>query len=262
MSSKTWIIFATIVIIGLGGLIYLSRGDAIDVSSVDNAKPILTEEQIESVNSGLKDHIFGNPKAKSTIIVYADYSCGGCASFNERLKDVVSEKEYKDNVRIVHRHFPIKTIHPNSFSAAAYAEAIALQDEDAFWEFSERLYKNQRDWVSAPVKDRDDLILSLTSGLDIELNQVREEAKKSEVIRKINFDGALGRANGVQATPTIFIDGKTADTNEISDAPALRKALDASIKKSGVAEKSEQKNEVKKSDTDKSKDKTKSENKE
>ncbi len=233
MSKQAWIIFAAVVVIGLGVLIYLSRGDSIDVSSIDHTEPIVTEEQIEAANSGLGDRIYGNPEAEATLIAYSDYSCPGCAAFNERLMGVMEEEEYKDNVRVVHRHFPIKTIHPNSFSASAYAEAIALQNEEAFWEYSDRLYKNQQQWSAAPANERDDLLLSFASGLDVELDQVREDAKKSEVIRKVNFDGALGRANGVQATPTILINGEQTDASQIGDAPALRKALDEAIKESG-----------------------------
>lgn len=253
MTKQAWIIFAAVIVVGLGALIYLSRGDSIDVSGIDLSKIISTSDQIEEYQSGLKDRVYGNPDADTTLIVYGDFQCPGCATFDQRLYDVLADEKYEDTVRVVHRNFPIKSIHPNAFSAAAYAEAIAIQDEDAFWEFKTRLYRNQQTWSASQPKDRDGQILSFAADLDLDMDKVREDAKSERVNQKIEFDIALGKANGVNATPTIFLDGELTTTDQIGDAASIRESLDASIKKHSASG-TEDKDAKREEEADKSSD--------
>jgi formate-nitrite transporter family protein len=52
------------------------------------------------------------------------------------------ERELREGVRFVFRHFPLTEIHPHALAASAAAEAAALQDR--FWETHELLFHHQR----------------------------------------------------------------------------------------------------------------------
>ena len=135
MTKKTWIIFAVICIGIIGGLVYMSNGNKIDVSDVDE-----WSIQAASAKSGdIADQVYGNKDAKVVIIEYGDYQCPGCASAQSALK-TVSEK-YKDTVAFVFRNFPLYSIHPNAFAAASFAEAAGLQGK--YWEMHDKLYTTQ-----------------------------------------------------------------------------------------------------------------------
>lgn len=89
------------------------------------------------------DHIFGNPDAEVFIIEYSDFECPFCARLHPTLKRVV--ETYDGKVAWVYRHFPLTSIHSRAERAAVASECIAeLGGNDAFWEFTDILFANQR----------------------------------------------------------------------------------------------------------------------
>lgn len=89
------------------------------------------------------DHIFGNPDAPVTIVEFSDYECPFCSRLHPTLERIVAESD--GEVRWVYRHFPLNSIHPQATPAAIAAECVArLGGNDAFWDFSQTLFDNQR----------------------------------------------------------------------------------------------------------------------
>ena len=68
MSKRTWIIFVAVCIVILGGLIYLSGKNKIDVSGVDVNKIQTANDQ----SGQIADHVFG--KADSKVVLVPDRS--------------------------------------------------------------------------------------------------------------------------------------------------------------------------------------------
>ena len=205
MSTKTWIIFAAVVVALFGGLIYLSTRDSTDVSDVNPAVVLGADKRA----GDLADHTFGNTKSKVVLVEYGDYQCPGCASASEPLK-TVSEK-YKDHMVFVFRNYPLVSLHPNARAAAAAAEAAGLLGK--FWEMHDLLYANQSSWERATTSERNSIFEGYASqiGLDVTkfANTLRE---KSDVInKKISFDQALGSKVGVTGTPAFYLNGKSLD---------------------------------------------------
>ncbi|PCI29954.1 hypothetical protein COB55_01070 [Candidatus Wolfebacteria bacterium] len=89
------------------------------------------------------DHIFGDPNAPITIIEYSDFECPFCGRFHPTLEQVVRERP--NEVRWVYRNFPLTSIHSRARGAAIASECVAkLGGNDAFWQFSDTLFKNHR----------------------------------------------------------------------------------------------------------------------
>ncbi|MGB2686712.1 MAG: hypothetical protein WBC12_01580, partial [Candidatus Saccharimonas aalborgensis] len=64
MTTKSWIIFSVLCVAILGGLIWISRGDRIDVTDVDP-----TVVQIASNKNGqIADHTYGTMSSKVVLI--------------------------------------------------------------------------------------------------------------------------------------------------------------------------------------------------
>lgn len=88
------------------------------------------------------DHIKGNPDGDISIVEYSDYECPFCGQFHPTLERIVEESP---DVRWVFRHFPLSSIHARALSASVASECVAsLAGNDAFWDFSEALFANQR----------------------------------------------------------------------------------------------------------------------
>jgi protein-disulfide isomerase len=55
------------------------------------------------------DWVKGSPDAKVTVIEYADFECPACAIYSTEILKKLAD-EYKDNLRIVYRHFPLSQL--------------------------------------------------------------------------------------------------------------------------------------------------------
>ena len=88
----------------------------------------------------------GNANAKVTIIEYSDFQCPFCqrsfATMNQILND------YKNDVRLVYKHLPIASIHPNAQKAAEAVECA--NEQKKFWEYHDVLFNKQQEWSPLP----------------------------------------------------------------------------------------------------------------
>lgn len=226
MNKKSWIIFAIIVVAIVGGMIYISTQNRLNVSDINNDQ-LNTIIGAESRNGDIADHEIGSKSPKVTIIEYADYQCPGCSAAAPKAK-ALAEK-YKDHVRLIFRNFPIASSHPNARAAAAVAEAAGLQGK--FWEMNELLYVNQDAWKNANITERDNIFKSYVEQLKLNINQYKTDVASNRVKNKIDFDMALGRKHGVAATPTFYVNGKN---TEMDSSGSIESSVKEALKKAGV----------------------------
>ena len=226
MNKKSWIIFAIIVVAIVGGMIYISTQNRLNISDINNDQ-LNTAIGAESRNGNIADHEIGSKDAKVTIIEYADYQCPGCGTAAPKAETLA--KKYKDHVRLIFRNFPIASSHPNARAAAAVAEAAGLQGK--FWEMNELLYANQDAWKSANTTERDNIFKSYAEQLKLNIDQYKTDIASNKVKNKIDFDMALGRKHGVAATPTFYINGKN---TEMDSSGSIESSVKEALKKAGV----------------------------
>lgn len=222
MSKKSWIVFVVICVGLLGGLIFLSNQNKTDVSGV-NSKEI----QLGSAASGdIADQVYGNKSSEVVLVEYGDFQCPGCGSLHPRVKTVM--EEYKDKVAFVFRNFPLSSIHPNALSAAAAAEAAGLQGK--YWEMHNKLFESQSAWSDLSADKRTDIFVSYAKSLGLNETTFREDLGSENVALKIRFDQALGKSQGANSTPTLFLNGELLSQEAYADEAALRKTFDEALK--------------------------------
>lgn len=201
MTKKTWLIFGAICIALIGGLIFVSRQNKIDVSNVDITKV----QAASSQNGNIGDHTFGNMNSKVILVEYGDYQCPGCGSAYPVIKEVT--EKYKDKIGFIFRNFPLTTIHPNALAAATIAEVAGQNGK--FWEMHDQLYSTQSSWESLGGNDRTAYFKQLGTSLGIDASKFSDQALNAPNIQaKIRFDQALGTKAGVNGTPGLFIGTK------------------------------------------------------
>lgn len=226
MNKKSWIIFSIIVIAIVGGMIYISTQNRLNMSDITNDQ-LNTAIAAESRNGNIADHEIGSKNAKVTIVEYADYQCPGCSAAAPKTEEIA--KKYKDNVRLIFRNFPIAGSHPNARAAAAVAEAAGLQGK--FWEMNSLLYSSQDAWKNASATERDTIFRSYAEKLNLNIDQYKIDVASSKVKNKIDFDMALGRKHGVAATPTFYVNGKN---TEMDSSGSIESSVKEALKKAGV----------------------------
>ncbi len=139
----------------------------------------------------------GPADAPVTIVEFADYECPFCHHFEPTLESVI--KQYSHQVRFVFRNFPLTQIHPHAMHAAE--AAVCAQQQGKFWPMHDAIYAD-----SAPLSDSSLRALAKEVGLD---SEKFESCVRGQVPAKlIDADVKAGENLGVEATPTLFVNGR------------------------------------------------------
>lgn len=149
---------------------------------------------------GAGDHARGSSTAPVTMLVYGDYECPYTRELE--LSVAALRRRDGDSFRYVFRYFPLRDIHPHAQMAAEAAEAVyVLAGEDAFWTMHDALFANQDDLELGSLERQ-----AIAAGA--ERGAFRAALKTRRIVERIERDIQSGRANGVDGTPSVFINGE------------------------------------------------------
>lgn len=226
MSKKVWIIFASVCILLLAGLVFLSNANRINVDDVDVNAILGPTEQ----SGNIGDHVMGKTDSPVVLIEYGDFQCPGCSSVFPTVEKVVGK--YKDQIAFVFRNFPLTNIHPNARAAAAAAEAAGQQNK--FWEMYRKLYETQNNWSGLGTNERTNYFASLADELALNRDTFTSDLSKSSLNQKISFDLAVGKKAGVDATPTFFLNGTKLNAADYESEEAFEKVITDALKAANI----------------------------
>ncbi|MEK7383124.1 MAG: thioredoxin domain-containing protein, partial [Elusimicrobiota bacterium] len=85
----------------------------------------------------------GPANAKILIVEFSDFECPACRYAVKPLHELLAL--YEGKVRFVFKHFPLR-MHRWAPAAAIAAECAGRQGR--FWEYHDRLYDRQEEWVN------------------------------------------------------------------------------------------------------------------
>lgn len=208
--SKRFLLVLAIIVLGLGGVFWLTRNKASAPStSSGNAQPT--------------NHIRYTGSSGVTLLEYGDFQCPACGAFYPLIKQL--ETDYSSKVTFQFRHFPLNTIHPNAYAAARAAEAAGKQGK--FFEMHDKLYEGQQSWATA--SNPGIFFEDYATQLGLNLDQFRKDETSIETNNIINADIKAGQALGANSTPTFVLNGKKIDSNP-PDYASFAKLLNDAIK--------------------------------
>ena len=81
----------------------------------------------------------GPKNTKVTIVEFSDFECPFCVRAYPTVKQVL--KEYKDDVKLYYKQFPLVQIHPNALKAAE--ASLCAADQGKFWEFHDKIFETE-----------------------------------------------------------------------------------------------------------------------
>ncbi len=139
----------------------------------------------------------GAANAPVTIVEFEDFQCPFCKS-SQRILDQVLLR-YKDKVRLVHRDYPLPSLHPASWKAHEAGRCAA--ERGKFWEYRELLYKN-------PPATSTEQLISYASQLGLDASDFRNCVDSGKFKAAVQKDEDEANRLGVQATPTFFVNGQ------------------------------------------------------
>ena len=177
----------------------------------------------------------GNKNAKVVVVNYDDFQCPFCSRMHQTLFPQVFN-EYGDRVAFIYKDFPLSQIHPWAMHAAVDANCLASQNNDAYWDFTDHIHANQVEVNSEKNRDGQFGALDRLALLEAQKHKL-DTAKLQSCIKAQNEDLIKtsmkeGAALGVDATPTLFVNGQMVQgARSIAD---LRSVLDRALEQAGV----------------------------
>ncbi|MDQ0393795.1 DsbA family protein [Labrys monachus] len=160
---------------------------------------------------GPRDHAQGPADAAVTLVEYGDFECPYCGEtvgVIDAVRDLMG-----DRLRYVFRHFPVTRLHPHAHRAAEFSEAA--DDIGRFWPMHRILYDNQE-----RLDDRSLRAYGRRLGLS---EAAMADAFNDRFADRIEADFRSGIDSGVNATPTLFVNGQRYDGRR--DVRGLHAAL-------------------------------------
>lgn len=180
------------VAIVLAGILFLNKSNPVDFSNAKKAdQKILVRPD---------NHRKGPKDAKVTVVEFGDFQCPACGAAQPTVRQL--EREYKDTVAFIFRHYPLPQ-HQNAFIAAQAAEAAGEQGK--FWEMHDKLYDTQNAWSNS--KGALDIFAGYAKDLKLNVDQFRKAVTTNKFKNKIMADEQDGGTIGINSTPTFYING-------------------------------------------------------
>lgn len=141
------------------------------------------------------DHHRGPLSASIVIVEYGDYQC----PFSAATVPVIDKlfRTY-DDICLIFRHFPIISTHPNAGVASVAAEAADHQGK--FGEMHLALFNHQDDLST-------ENIFTIAKGMGLNMRDFINDLENERLLQRVRKDINSGVLNGVNATPTIFVNG-------------------------------------------------------
>lgn len=213
------IIASTLILVG--GVILASKKDT-----------KIQEDKSKVLKIVDDDHIKGNSNATVALVEYLDFECEACGAYYPIVKQL--SEEFKDDVMIVSRYFPLQG-HKNGMQSALAVESANKQGK--YWEMYNILFENQKSWGERQSTDPA-IFENYAKQIGLDLEQFKKDVVSDEVMERVNRDLTSGKIMGITGTPTFYLNGeKIANPKTIDDFRTLIKAKIISSPKVVLGEK-------------------------
>ena len=135
---------------------------------------------------------FGPELAKITIVEFTDYQCPYCKRyFTETYPKIFDEYVKTGRARYAVMHFPLESIHPDSFQA--HEAAACAADQGKFWEMHARLFADPKSAGAA------------AAALGLDMARFGEGLKSGKHAEEVRRAQRTGLEIDVRGTPTFLI---------------------------------------------------------
>ncbi len=169
--------------------------------SPDNPEGAANYEVIGPVTEA--DTQKGPQDAKLTIIEYSEFQCPYCKGAFYEIERF--REAHSDEVRVVYRHLPLSSIHPNANLASRAAESAGNQGK--FWEMGDVLFTNQGTWSSLDDAAFKTWLEEQAEVLGLDLDQFLSDLDSELITQEVSQSYEKAISIGLQSVPTLFVNG-------------------------------------------------------
>ena len=196
-------------------------------SNTGSTPPVTANPVVNLTGIPQAGRILGSPKARVTLVEYADPQCPGCRAYTETIFPVVvNEYVRTGKLKTEFRGYPFL----GEDSVKAYRFLLAAARQNKLWNLQEAMYRNQgaenSGWVT------DELVRRLAAqipGLDV--TRLFADAEGSDIRTTAEDAADAASEAGIQGTPSFLIQTGNAPPYliEVGSAQDMRAALDDAL---------------------------------
>lgn len=168
----------------------------------------------------------GPADAPVTVTVFSDFECPACKSFATGAeKQIVDEYVTQGLVRFEYKHFPLPQHNPSATQGALAAECAA--DQGQFWAMHDYLFQEAgKAGTSTFTLSR---LRSMSDALGLDTAAFAKCVSESKYAQQVREDIRGGQQMGVNATPTIYVNGQKVDNSY----PLIKAKIDEALAQQG-----------------------------
>ncbi len=137
--------------------------------------------------------VFGNPKAKVTIVEFIDFECPFSQASFSHFQTI--KENYGSAVKFVFKHMPLSSIHPNAMPAALASQCA--HEQGKFWEYYRVLFETK--------KLDGESLLDTAADLGLNTETFSKCLETQKYSKQIQDDVVDGLELDVRGTPTYFV---------------------------------------------------------
>ena len=141
--------------------------------------------------------ILGSSSAEIVMFEFSDFQCPFCSRASGTIKQFM--EKHGNDVRLVYKHLPLTSIHPQAIPAAIASWAAMKQN--TFWEYHDALFENQN-------RLGQELYVEIAESLNLDLEKFNRDRSSIEAETAVNNDIQLARQLELTGTPTFILNGE------------------------------------------------------
>jgi len=146
----------------------------------------------------------GTPQAPVEIVIYSDFECPNCKQFDEEIRANLL-KTFPTQVQLFFKDSPLVSIHPWAKQAAEAGRCVARQNPAAFWDYHDWIYSQQEQITPDNLASK---VVEFAKGKGLDDTQLAHCLQTDATAPEVDAEITQAHALGINATPTIFINGR------------------------------------------------------
>lgn len=184
----------------------------------------LNNQQVIERAQGVK---LGPDNAPAKLLVFSDFMCPYCGTFAAQIEPQLKTAFIdQGKLQLVFYDFPLGGSHVHSFLAARAARCAG--DQDKFWDYHNLLFGRLSEWGLAqnpPVSQ----FVDFAEQVGIDRGQFESCLKSDKYQDVVSASRMLGDQLGINATPTLVLNGKRVRSEIGLDWSALSELINAEL---------------------------------
>lgn len=155
---------------------------------------------LETPSVSKDDAQIGPEDAKVKVVLFSDFQCPYCKTFEESFNQAIAE--YKDKALFVYKYFPLD-FHKQAVNAAMAADCA--REQGKFWQMADKLYSSQLDWQDTEGTAK---FKSYAPALGLNAAQFNQCVDEDKPKDKIAADQEEAASFGISGTPAFFVNDR------------------------------------------------------